>query len=91
MHFLETSNVGNIYGAYTGDRKHPVPTDYLSEVPPAKKTKLFHRATLGHFLVTLHGYNRCNLDVARVSVDLLSIAKIARSRYFCNTYMGTYF
>ena len=26
MHFLETSNVGNSYGAYLGDEKRPVPT-----------------------------------------------------------------
>lgn len=28
MHFLETSNVGNSYGAHVGDRKRNVPTDY---------------------------------------------------------------
>jgi hypothetical protein len=28
MHFLETSNVGNSYGAYLGDKKRPVPIGY---------------------------------------------------------------
>ena len=28
MHFLETSNVGNSYGAYVGDKKRNVPLDY---------------------------------------------------------------
>ena len=27
MHFLETSNVGNTYGAFLGDKQRPVPTD----------------------------------------------------------------
>ena len=31
MHFLESSNVGNSYGAYIGDKKRPVPTGYQSE------------------------------------------------------------
>jgi hypothetical protein len=31
MHFLESSNVGNTYGAYIGDKKRPVPTGYQSE------------------------------------------------------------
>ncbi|MGQ4645897.1 metallophosphoesterase [Lyngbya aestuarii] len=31
MHFLETSNVGNTYGAYLGDKKRPVPTGYQSK------------------------------------------------------------
>ena len=31
MHFLETSNVGNSYGAYLGNDKRPVPTDYQTE------------------------------------------------------------
>jgi hypothetical protein len=31
MHFLETSNVGNTYGAYLGQKKRPVPTNYLAE------------------------------------------------------------
>lgn len=30
-HYLETSNVGNSYGAYVGDRKRPVPTTYQEE------------------------------------------------------------
>jgi len=29
MHFLETSNVGNSYGAYLGDKRRSVPTDSL--------------------------------------------------------------
>ncbi|MBW4649159.1 MAG: metallophosphoesterase family protein [Kastovskya adunca ATA6-11-RM4] len=28
MHFLETSNVGNSYGAFLGDKERPVPTGY---------------------------------------------------------------
>ncbi|AFY67340.1 metallophosphoesterase [Geitlerinema sp. PCC 7407] len=28
LHFLETSNVGNSYGAYVGDLRRPVPTDH---------------------------------------------------------------
>jgi hypothetical protein len=28
MHFLETSNVGNTYGAYIADKKRSLPTDY---------------------------------------------------------------
>ncbi|MGB3694589.1 MAG: metallophosphoesterase family protein [Spirulinaceae cyanobacterium] len=28
MHFLETSNVGNSYGAYLGDKKRKIPKDY---------------------------------------------------------------
>ncbi|NEP06816.1 MAG: metallophosphoesterase, partial [Okeania sp. SIO4D6] len=28
MHFLETSNVGNSYGAYVGDKKRNIPLDY---------------------------------------------------------------
>ena len=31
MHFLESSNVGNTYGAYIGDKKRPVPSGYQSE------------------------------------------------------------
>jgi hypothetical protein len=31
MHFLETSNVGNTYGAYIGNKKRPVPKGYLAE------------------------------------------------------------
>lgn len=31
MNFLETSNVGNTYGAYIGDKKRPVPKGYLAE------------------------------------------------------------
>ncbi|HEY9604637.1 MAG TPA: metallophosphoesterase family protein, partial [Allocoleopsis sp.] len=31
MHFLETSNVGNTYGAYLGQKKRSVPTNYLTE------------------------------------------------------------
>jgi len=31
MHFLETSNVGNSYGAAWGDRKREVPTNYQEE------------------------------------------------------------
>ncbi len=31
MHFLESSNVGNSYGAYVGDKKRPVPTGYQLE------------------------------------------------------------
>jgi hypothetical protein len=31
MHFLETSNVGNTYGAYIGNKKRPVPTGYQAE------------------------------------------------------------
>jgi hypothetical protein len=31
MHFLETSNVGNSYGAYLGNKKRPVPTGYQAE------------------------------------------------------------
>jgi hypothetical protein len=31
MHFLESSNVGNSYGAYIGDKKRPVPTGYKSD------------------------------------------------------------
>ena len=31
MHFLESSNVGNTYGAYIGDKKRPVPSGYHSE------------------------------------------------------------
>ncbi|HAJ61982.1 MAG TPA: metallophosphoesterase, partial [Cyanobacteria bacterium UBA8543] len=31
MHFLESSNVGNSYGAYIGDKKRPVPIGYQSE------------------------------------------------------------
>ncbi|MBW4474081.1 MAG: metallophosphoesterase family protein [Stenomitos rutilans HA7619-LM2] len=31
MHFLETSNVGNSYGAFVGDRKRVVPTNYKEE------------------------------------------------------------
>lgn len=31
MHFLESSNVGNTYGAYIGDKKRPVPIGYKSE------------------------------------------------------------
>lgn len=31
MHFLESSNVGNTYGAYIGDKKRPVPIGYQSE------------------------------------------------------------
>ncbi|WP_219904648.1 fibronectin type III domain-containing protein [Stenomitos frigidus] len=31
MHFLETSNVGNSYGAFVGDRKRNVPTGYKEE------------------------------------------------------------
>lgn len=30
-HYLETSNVGNSYGAYVGDRQRPVPTAYQEE------------------------------------------------------------
>ncbi|MEQ9667984.1 hypothetical protein [Coleofasciculus sp. G2-EDA-02] len=30
----------------------------LAEVPPAKKSKLPHRAALRDFLAALHGYNR---------------------------------
>lgn len=30
MHFLETSNVGNTYGAYWGDKTRPVPTDEVA-------------------------------------------------------------
>jgi hypothetical protein len=31
IHFLETSNVGNTYGAYIGNKKRPVPTGYHAE------------------------------------------------------------
>jgi len=31
MHFLETSNVGNSYGAFVGDLKRNVPTGYKEE------------------------------------------------------------
>jgi hypothetical protein len=31
IHFLETSNVGNTYGAYIGNKKRPVPTGYQAE------------------------------------------------------------
>jgi hypothetical protein len=31
MHFLETSNVGNTYGAYLGNKKRPVPKGYQAE------------------------------------------------------------
>jgi len=31
MHFLETSNVGNSYGAFVGDRKRNVPTGYKED------------------------------------------------------------
>ncbi|XGV97263.1 MAG: metallophosphoesterase [Leptolyngbya sp. BL-A-14] len=31
MHFLETSNVGNSYGAFLGDLKRKVPTDYKED------------------------------------------------------------
>jgi hypothetical protein len=31
MHFLETSNVGNTYGAYLGNKKRPVPIGYQAE------------------------------------------------------------
>ena len=31
MHFLETSNVGNTYGAYLGNNKRPVPIGYQAE------------------------------------------------------------
>lgn len=31
MHFLETSNVGNSYGAYVGDKKRNVPTGYQED------------------------------------------------------------
>ena len=30
MHFLESSNVGNSHGAYTGENKRPIPTNYSS-------------------------------------------------------------
>ncbi|NET06928.1 MAG: metallophosphoesterase [Symploca sp. SIO2B6] len=31
MHFLESSNVGNTYGAYIGNKRRPIPKGYLSE------------------------------------------------------------
>ena len=31
MHFLETSNVGNTYGAYIGNKKRPVPIGFQAE------------------------------------------------------------
>lgn len=31
MHFLETSNVGNTYGAYLGQKTRSVPTNYLAQ------------------------------------------------------------
>ncbi len=31
MHFLETSNVGNSYGAHIGDKQRKVPTDYKDD------------------------------------------------------------
>lgn len=31
MHFLETSNVGNSYGAFVGDRQRPVPADFQAD------------------------------------------------------------
>jgi len=34
VHFLETSNVGNTYGAYWRDRSRPVPTDYAETYVP---------------------------------------------------------
>jgi hypothetical protein len=37
MHFLETSNVGNTYGAFTGDKQRPIPpgfTDYAATGDP---------------------------------------------------------
>ena len=34
MHFLESSNVGNSYGAYVGEKKRPVPTGYNENYSP---------------------------------------------------------